>query len=251
MAVINAEYEREKQYLSQRADMTEDLAGVGLSVEMASHDIMLLMNRAQDIGRRLARAARATGSEIQERADMLVGALQQIADGMKDIQILFKSSRRRRTNVKVEEYLDKIHEIYKTLLEQRKIHYQKVKVGGPPLMANATDGVIMQVLINLFDNASYWLETVNSGEREIRVTVDGEQGELIFSDSGPGIDPEDLSYIFEPFYSGKGQEGRGLGLYIARQLLDRYDYRITVAEANHQKVLAGANFVVSFAKEDG
>ena len=55
VAVINAEYEREKQYLSQRADMTEDLAGVGLSVEMASHDIMLLMNRAQDIGRRLAR----------------------------------------------------------------------------------------------------------------------------------------------------------------------------------------------------
>ena len=65
----------------------------------------------------------------------------------------------------------------------------------------------MQVLINLFDNASYWLDTVEPTKREIRVTVDGEQGELIFSDSGPGIDPEDRPYIFEPFYSGKGQEG--------------------------------------------
>ena len=179
---------------------------------------------------------------------MLVGVLQQIAEEMRDVQSLFKSSRRRRKVLRVEPVLDKIHQIYKGLLEQRGIRYQKVKVGGSPLTANTTDGVIMQVLINLFDNASYWLDTVEPSKREIRVTVDGEQGELIFSDSGPGIDPEDLPYIFEPFYSGKGQEGRGLGLYITRQLLERHDYRIAAAE-DHQRVLAGANFVVSFVKE--
>ena len=250
VAKIKAEYEREKEYLSRRAEMTEDLAGVGLSVEMASHDIMLLMNRARDIGRRLARKAQtASDDEIREHADMLVGVLQQISDGMRDVQSLFKSSRRRRKVLRVEPVLDKIHQIYKTLLEERDVRYQKVKVDGSPLTANTTDGVIMQVLINLFDNASYWLETVAPAEREIRVAVDGEQGELIFSDSGPGVDPEDLPYIFEPFYSGKGQEGRGLGLYIARQLLERHDYRIEAAE-DRQRVLPGANFVVSFAKED-
>ena len=250
VAKIEADYEREKNFLSQRAEMTEDLAGVGLSVEMASHDIMLLMNRAQDIGTRLARASRKAGDdEIRELVDMLVGVLQQISDGMRDVQSLFKSSRRRRKILKVERVLDKIHQIYKTLLEQRGIRYQKVKTGRSPLVANTTDGVVMQVLINLFDNASYWLETVDLDKREIRVTVDGEKGDLIFSDSGPGVDLEDLPYIFEPFYSGKGQEGRGLGLYIARQLLERHDYRIAVAE-NHQRVLQGANFVVSFVKEE-
>ena len=250
VAKIETDYEREKKYLSQRVEMTEDLAGVGLSVEMASHDIMLLMNRARDIGRRLAQAVRAVeGDEIQELVDMLVGVLQQIVDGMRDVQSMFKSSRRRRKVLRVEPVLDKIHQIYKTLLERRDINYQKVKLSDSPLVANTTDGVVMQVLINLFDNASYWLDTVDPAEREIRVTVDGEQGELIFSDSGPGVDSEDLPYIFEPFYSGKGQEGRGLGLYIARQLLERHDYRITVAE-DHQKALPGANFVVSFVKED-
>ena len=117
-------------------------------------------------------------------------------------------------------------------------------MGISPLTANTTDGVVMQVLINLFDNASYWLDTVDSAERKICVMVDVEKGEPVFSDNGPGIDPEDLPYIFEPFYSGKGQEGRGLGLYIARQLLDRHDYRIATAE-DHQRVLSGANFVVS------
>ena len=249
VAKVAADYQREKDYLSQRAEMTEDLAGVGLSVEMASHDIMLLMNRAQAIAKRLIQAARASGGdEIREQADMLVGVLQQIMDGMQDVQILFKSSRRRRKVLRIEPVLDKIHQIYRTLLEQRAVQFRKVTVDGSPLTANTTDGVVMQVLINLFDNACYWLDTVEPGEREICVTVDGEQGELIFSDSGPGVDSEDLPYIFEPFYSGKGREGRGLGLYIARQLLERHDYRIASAE-EHQRILRGANFVVSFVKE--
>lgn len=250
VAKIETEYKREKEYLSQRADITEDLAGVGLSVEMASHDIMILMGRAHEIGSQLAQAARSSGDdEIQNQADMLVGVLQQVTAGMRDVQSLFKASLRRRKVLKVEPVLDKIHQIYRAHLEEKNIRYDKVNVGTSPLTANTNDGVVMQVLINLFDNAAYWLETIESDEREIRVIVDGEQGELVFSDSGPGIDPDDLPYIFEPFYSGKGQEGRGLGLYIARQLLDRHDYRIGVAE-DHCRALPGATFVVSFVKED-
>ena len=247
---IETAYQREKAYLSQRAETVEDLAGVGLSVEMASHDIMLLLDRALQIGGQLAKMASTAGKEeFRMLADMLVGVLQQVVDGMGDVQILFKSSRRRRKVQKIEPVLDKIHRIYETLLDQRGIRYRKDTTGGSPLVANTTDGVIMQVLINLFDNAAYWLETVDPSRREIRVTVDGDRGELIFSDSGPGIDPEDLPYIFDPFYTGKGQEGRGLGLYIARQLLERHDYRIAVAD-DRQSILPGANFVISFVKED-
>ena len=250
VARIETAYKREKAYLSQRVETAEDLAGVGLSVEMASHDIMLLLDRALQIGGRLAKMAGTAGKEeFRMLADMLVGVLQQVVDGMRDVQILFKSSRRRRKVQKIEPVLDKIHRIYETLLDQRDIRYRKDTTVGSPLVANTTDGVIMQVLINLFDNAAYWLEAVDPSRREIRVTVDGARNELIFSDSGPGIDPEDLPYIFEPFYSGKGQEGRGLGLYIARQLLERHDYRIVPA-ADHQAVLPGANFVISFVKED-
>ena len=250
VAKVAGDYERERAHLTQRADTTEELAGVGLSVEMASHDIMLLMRRAQDIAARLARSVGTAGvGEVQEQADMLVGVLQQIMDGMQDVQILFKSSRRRRKVLRIEPVLDRIHQIYAALLEQRGVRYRKITADGSPLTANTTDGVVMQVLINLFDNACYWLDTVDPGRREIKVTVDGRQGELVFSDSGPGVDPDDVPYIFEPFYSGKGQEGRGLGLYIARQLLERYGYRIEMAD-DQQRVLPGANFAVSFAKED-
>ena len=247
---IEKEYKRERDYLVQRAEITEDLAGVGLSVEMASHDIMLMMNRANSIVKELARSSRNSVDEkVQKKVDMLVGVLAQITESMRDVQSLFKSARRRKKAIKIEPILDKISELYENLLEERDIGYEKVVSRGSPLVADTTDGVVMQVLINLFDNASYWLDTVDGEDREICVTLDGTAGELIFSDSGPGIDKEDQPYIFEPFYSGKGQEGRGLGLYIARQLLERHDYDISVAGDN-QEMLPGANFAVSFVRED-
>ena len=207
MSKIESEYQQERNFLLRRAEMTEDLAGVGLSVEMASHDIMLLLGRAQDLGLRLARHARKGSIEaVREQADMLVGVLQQIVIGMRDVQSLFRSSRRRRQVLKVEPILDKIYGIYAGLLEKLEITYNKVVVGTSPLVATTTDGVVMQVLINLFDNAAYWLDTkATSAPREIRVTLDGDSGELVFADNGPGVHVEDKPYIFEAFFSGKGR----------------------------------------------
>ena len=246
---IESEYQHERSFLSRRAEMTEDLAGVGLSVEMASHDIMLLMGRAQDIGLRLARHARSDSFEtVRVEADLLVDVLQQIMTGMRDVQSLFRSSQRRRQVLKVEPILDKIHRVYAGLLEKLEITYNKSVIGNSPLRANTTDGVIMQLLINLFDNAAYWLDTMApSSPREIRVTLDGDAGELVFVDNGPGVDVEDRQYIFEAFFSGKGQEGRGLGLYIARQLLERHGYSVEVGEPL-DAASGGASFVVRFVE---
>ncbi len=250
-AKIEKEYKKELDHLVYRAEVTEDLAGVGLSVEMTSHDIMLMMDRAQETAKKIAKLARNCGDdEIQEQATILVGILTQISDGMQDVQSLFKSAKRRRKSIRIESILDKIYDLYKSLLEKRGIHYEKEVLPGSPLVADTNDGVVMQVLINLFDNSAYWLNTVNREQKEIKVIVNGEKGELIFSDNGPGIDKEDLPYIFEPFYSGKGQEGRGLGLYIAKQLLERHDYSISVVEREKDKVLTGANFSVNFFREE-
>lgn len=247
---IQTEYGKEKDYLSQRIETTEDLAGVGLSVEMASHDIMLMISRAEELGIRLSQMARDKEFDgIQRQADTLIDVLHQVVDGMRDIQSLFKSSLRRQGLLEVTQLLDKVHKMYSGLLDKSGILYRKKLIGHAPLKVRTTDGLLMQVLINLFDNASYWLGTITSADREICITIDGDNEELIFSDNGPGIDEDDLPYIFEPFYSGKGEAGRGLGLYIARQLLERHGYEIYVAEGE-RKVLSGANFVINFEKEN-
>ena len=86
-------------------------------------------------------------------------------------------------------------------------------------------------------------------EKKITITLDGNNQQVIFSDNGPGIRNDDKPFIFEAFYSGK-EDGRGLGLYIARQLLQRMGYSISLAEIDSEKVLPGANLVINFVKSD-
>ena len=118
------------------------------------------------------------------------------------------------------------------------------------MIAKTTDAVLLQLFLNLFDNAIYWLRSKESGRRQIEVLLDGDDGLMIFADNGPGVKADDAPYIFEPFYSGRGEDGRGLGLYIARQLLERHDYSIDIADTKRHKLLTGANFVVSFVKSE-
>jgi signal transduction histidine kinase len=121
---------------------------------------------------------------------------------------------------------------------------------GSPLMAKTTDAVLLQLLLNLFDNSVYWLQQITIPDKKIEILLDGQRGQMIFADNGPGVNKDDAPYIFEPFYSGKGEEGRGLGLYIARQLLERSEYSINLIELKNDKILSGANFVVNFIAEE-
>ena len=108
----------------------------------------------------------------------------------------------------------------------------------------------MQLLINLFDNSVYWLQPMDIPDKTIEVYLDGNAGQMIFSDNGPGVRKDDVPYIFEPFFSGKGEDGRGLGLYIARQLLERHAYSIELADIASEKRLSGANFVINFVANE-
>jgi two-component system NtrC family sensor kinase len=58
------------------------------------------------------------------------------------------------------------------------------------------------------------------GQLHISATADDKTIELRFADSGPGIAPDVLEHIFEPFYTTK-DEGTGLGLAISYTILER------------------------------
>ena len=88
-------------------------------------------------------------------------------------------------------------------------------------------------------------------ERRVTITLDGTSQEIIFSDNGNGVMKEDIPYIFDAFFSGKGEEGRGLGLYIAKRLLNRYRYDIEVITNPAEMVEKGANFRISFVSSEG
>ena len=254
MAVYNdlvKSYKVEQKFYTEGLNKTEDLAAVGLSVETASHDMSMMLNKGVDAVDNLIKDIEGgllTDEQIENELHTIRGMFSFVKDRMRDIQLLFKSSKQRRRPIRVSDLLEKVEKIYKRTLLREHIDYS-VNTIGAPIIASCTDAVILQLLINLFDNSVYWLTSPDVVDRKIVITLDGDKKQLIFSDNGPGIHEDDKPFIFEAFYSGK-EDGRGLGLYIARQLLQRMGYSISLAEISSEKVLNGANFVINFVKTD-
>jgi len=244
-------YKIEQDFFKRQLETTTDLAGVGLSVETASHDIMMMLGKGVEAIDSLIKDIEGnilSDKEISEELLKIRGIFSFVDTQMRDIQLLFKSSKQRRRPIRVSDILDKVVTIYKRTLKRENIEFEVIREGSP-VMAKCTDAVLLQLFINLFDNAVYWLSAINIQQKKITITLDGDNKQLIFSDNGPGIRDDDKPYIFEAFYSGK-EDGRGLGLYIARQLLNRMDYSIDLAELSSERILSGANFVVSFIKSE-
>ncbi len=245
-------YRTEHKALQDRITRTENLAAVGLSVETASHDVMMFLEKTieqlDSSIRNLMLEGEVDKAVLLDQLTMIRGNISMVQTQMKDIQLLFPSTKTRTKKVNVSEIVDKVQRLYVRTFKQNRIDLNIIR-NGSPLLVKTTDAVLLQVFINLFDNATYWLKE-SEYPRKIEILIDGDSNRVVFSDNGPGIKEESEGYIFEAFYSEKGEEGRGLGLYIARQLLDRYDYSIELASFSRDKRLSGANFVLEFVKKD-
>jgi signal transduction histidine kinase len=247
-------YKNAQKFYKKQIETTIDFAGVGLSVETSSHDMMSVMSKGLDAIDFLIKEVKG---EIIKKGEIINSLLEIkkmfvfVESQMKNIQLLFKSSKQRRREIQVSMMIDKVKSIYKRTLEREQIEL-KINHIGTPIYAKCTDAVLLQLFINLFDNAVYWLNTprTNTQNKKIQITLDGNTQQVLFSDNGPGIKEIDKPYIFEAFYSGKGVDGRGLGLYIARQLLTRMGYSIGLADTESENILSGANFIINFKSKE-
>ena len=96
-------------------------------------------------------------------------------------------------------------------------------------MIRGVPATIERAVSNLLDNAAKW----SPPDGEIEVTV--RDGELTVRDHGPGIDEEDLPYVFDRFYrapTARGMPGSGLGLAIARQVAEAHGGSVTAEQAD-------------------
>jgi PAS domain S-box-containing protein len=91
----------------------------------------------------------------------------------------------------------------------------------------ATRGELMQIFSNLITNAIDAMP--QSGLLTIQTRELGEEGvEIVVRDKGSGITLENLTRIFEPFFSTKGNLGTGIGLWATRQLVEKHRGTITI-----------------------
>jgi len=96
----------------------------------------------------------------------------------------------------------------------------RVELPPEPVSVHAAPGPIELAVGNLIRNA---LEASPSDHGvRVRVTADGRWGVIVVEDDGPGVPPEILSRVFEPFVTTKTERGgTGLGLAITRDMISQ------------------------------
>ena len=85
---------------------------------------------------------------------------------------------------------------------------------------------IHQVVLNLLLNAVQAME--GGGTVRVEIGSRGDCASVSVSDTGRGIPPQQLSHIFRPFFTTKGN-GTGLGLSLARRIVEEHHGRIEVS----------------------
>lgn len=96
-----------------------------------------------------------------------------------------------------------------------------------PLPVKAYSGELRQILINLIQNAI----AAGGGRVLVRVqprrSVANKPGySITIADSGPGISPGHRPHLFAVFFSTKGEQGTGMGLWLVRSMVEKQGGRV-------------------------
>jgi PAS domain S-box-containing protein len=123
------------------------------------------------------------------------------------------------------------------LLLDRQLKDQSVKAVrklGESVSVQGFPGELRQVFTNLITNAG---DAAGPGGR-VQVLLesspsDSRPGAIVtISDSGPGIPPELQTKLFQPFFTTKGEQGTGLGLWVSRGIVEKHGGTIELSNSS-------------------
>ena len=108
---------------------------------------------------------------------------------------------------------------------------------------------IFQVFYNFFSNAVKY----SPPETTVTIRAFPENGHSVFEveDQGPGIAPEDLPHLFERFYRGsspRGRSGTGIGLALAKAIVERHGGVISATAGTRGSRGTGARFTITLPR---
>ena len=197
---------------------------LGLTAEALAHEIH---NIADGLARRSAALLRevksgARKASIVAYVEHVRSSITAMRKQLAHLTPSLRYLRERRERIEVFAWVKELATFYNEKLDAKRI---KVVVHGSSsgFVVDMNKGKLTQVFDNLLLNAEYWLsESIRAGSTkngEVAIVVDFPVVRVM--DNGRGVEESVEESLFEPFVTTKGNgEGRGLGLFVARQLLD-------------------------------
>jgi two-component system, NtrC family, sensor kinase len=131
--------------------------------------------------------------------------------------------------VNLPELLDDVLDLQERALTSSRIRLSKRYLATPVVHGFPVE--LRQVFLNLVGNAVQAMPTGGTLGVHLREVTDwsgNRRGTAIsILDTGVGIQPDDLKRLFQPFFSTKSTKGTGLGLWISKGIIQKYDGTLT------------------------
>ncbi len=208
-----------------------------------SHEIRSPLNAIYGYAQLLERGdsipPREAGGVIRRSAEHLTN----LVEGLLDISRVESGVLQvRQELVRLPALLDQVVEMFRVQASAKGLSLDYVVEGRLPAYVRTDEKRLRQILINLLSNAIKYTET---GGATLTVRYRSQSAAIEVRDTGPGIPPEDLERIFEPFERGREpdtvmQPGIGLGLAITRVLARILGGEVTVSS----EVGEGSSFLL-------
>lgn len=212
-----AEAEQEAVQAQQRDFMerTDRLNSLGMLAAGMAHEIN---NPLQGMISHLHSVQRSgTIDEASTKSLFMVErGIDSIAGLVRKLLILGRAQEQEAETVDCCEAIEFVTQLLASQFKAVQVRFE-VELKEPSIMVAMPRRYLAQILLNLFINARDAMP--KGGPIRVTAGIREETCVVTITDSGVGIDPQELPQIFKPFYTTKGAKGTGLGLSVAESLV--------------------------------
>jgi len=209
--------------LEEQTDMDLQLTQLGMAVEVINHEFTSTIRAVRSNLKQLKAWA-----DVNENLQPLYRGIRSSFDHLDGYLALFTPLHRRLYRNPIEFHGSDISKFLEDLFGER-LERHNIKLEPTLNFQNHRffeyPSSFYPVYVNIVDNAIFWLKSKNCNTLVITLDVDGK--ELVIRDTGPGILPRDEASIFEFGFTRK-PGGRGMGLYISKNVLQKINYDLTL-----------------------
>ncbi len=210
----------ERTETERRIRESERLAHIGKLTTSLAHEIRNPLSSVKMNSQIILKNAGLWGND-QRRMEIIIQEISRLERILEEMLDFARPVRLNLQSASINRILDSCLEILEARIKEKGIAVKKRYARRLPSIP-VDHEKIEQALINVLLNALEALPTGGSIEIVTRLSRKGGRAwQVEIIDDGPGINPEDLPYVFDPFFSNK-KKGTGLGLSNVKKIVEAH-----------------------------